>query len=93
MCRIQTKGRSRPLDVFKSVEPNPGLPKYAYTADNDLLYPYPSDPYTYNPYENAEPYASTNTLWVRYCSRLSKMYIHHILLYGLIVIENILEDN
>ncbi|XP_033300493.1 uncharacterized protein LOC117205840 isoform X2 [Bombus bifarius] len=62
---IQTRGRSRPLDVFKNVEPNPGLPKYAYTADNDLLYPYPSDPYTYNPYENAEPYASTNTLWAR----------------------------
>ncbi|XP_060824809.1 uncharacterized protein LOC132911837 isoform X4 [Bombus pascuorum] len=62
---IQTRGRSRPLDVFKNVEPNPGLPKYAYTADNDLLYPYPSDPYTYNPYENAEPYASTNTLWTR----------------------------
>ncbi|KAK9296207.1 hypothetical protein QLX08_009706 [Tetragonisca angustula] len=62
---IQPKGRGRPLDIFKKIEPNPGLPKYLYTADNDLLYPYPSEPHIYNPYENAEPYASTNTLWTR----------------------------
>ncbi|OAD62691.1 Tudor domain-containing protein 1 [Eufriesea mexicana] len=62
---IQTRGRGNPLDVFKKMKPNPGLPRYTYTADNDLLYPYPSDPYTYNPYENLEPYASTNALWTR----------------------------
>lgn len=49
-----------------------------YTADNDLLYPYPSEPYIYNPYENAEPYASTNTLWTRYCL-LYEIYISHVL--------------
>ncbi|KOX80155.1 Tudor domain-containing protein 1, partial [Melipona quadrifasciata] len=62
---IQPEGRGRPLDIFKKIKPNPGLPKYLYTADNDLLYPYPSEPHIYNPYENAEPYASTNTLWTR----------------------------
>ncbi|CAL7938047.1 unnamed protein product [Xylocopa violacea] len=62
---VETRGRGNPLDVFKKLEPNPGLPRYTYTTKNDLLYPYPSDPHTYNPYENAEPYASTNTLWTR----------------------------
>ncbi|XP_076759068.1 vreteno [Xylocopa sonorina] len=62
---VEARGRGNPLDVFKKVEPNPGLPRYTYTTNNDLLYPYPSDPQTYNPYENAEPYASANTLWAR----------------------------
>lgn len=60
-----TRGRGKPLDIFKKIQPNPGLPKYTYTSDNDLLYPYPCEPYTYNPYENAEPYTNTNTLWTR----------------------------
>lgn len=72
--RIQTRGRGKPLDIFKKVQPNPGLPKYSYTPDNDLLYPYPSEPYTYNPYENAEPYTNTNTLWTRYYS-IKNIYI------------------
>lgn len=62
---LQTKGRGKLLNVIKKAEPNLGLPVCTYTADNDLLYPYPSDPYTYNPYENADPYGSTNTLWTR----------------------------
>ncbi|CAK9795242.1 Protein vreteno [Anthophora plagiata] len=58
-------GPSKLLNVLKKIKPNPTLPKYTYTEDDDLLYPYPSDVHTYNPYENAEPYASTNTLWTR----------------------------
>ncbi|XP_031847510.1 vreteno isoform X2 [Nomia melanderi] len=59
----QTLGRGKPMDIFKRVEPNMGIPKYS--SDNELLYAYPTDPYTYNPYENAEPYASSNMLWTR----------------------------
>ncbi|KOC70963.1 Tudor domain-containing protein 1 [Habropoda laboriosa] len=58
-------GPGKPLNVFKGIEPNPTLPQYICIEDDDLLYPYPSDAHTYNPYENAEPYASTNTLWTR----------------------------
>ena len=62
---LQAKGRGKLLDVLKKVEPNSELPTYTYTTDTDLLYPYPVDLYTYNPYENAEPYGNTNTLWTR----------------------------
>ncbi|XP_076651050.1 vreteno isoform X2 [Halictus rubicundus] len=62
---IQTIGRGRPMDVFKTIEPNVGLPSYNYTVDNDLLYNYPTDHYTYNPYENPGPYQNTNSLWTR----------------------------
>ena len=62
---MQARGRGQPMDIFKKIEPNAGLPKYTYTADDDLLYSHPSDPRTFNPYENAEPYANTNTLWTR----------------------------
>ncbi|XP_033341658.2 vreteno [Megalopta genalis] len=56
-------GSGKPMDIFKKIEPNVGLPNY--TADSDLLYNYPTDPFTYNPYENTEPYANTNALWTR----------------------------
>ncbi|XP_076295850.1 vreteno [Lasioglossum baleicum] len=62
---IQTIGRGRPMDVFKRIEPNVGVPSYSYAPNNDLLYNYPTDPYTYNPYESAGPYANTNALWTR----------------------------
>ncbi|CAK9824528.1 Protein vreteno [Anthophora retusa] len=58
-------GPSKLLNKLNEIKPNPTLPKYTYTEDDDLLYPYPSDVHTYNPYENAEPYASTNALWTR----------------------------
>ncbi|XP_012142298.2 vreteno [Megachile rotundata] len=60
---LQAKGRGKLLDIVKKAEP--GLPTCTYTTDNDLLYPYPPDPYTYNPYENTDPYGSTNALWTR----------------------------
>lgn len=62
---IQTKGRGKLLDIFKEVEKNTRIVSNTYMADTDLLYSYPSDPYTYNPYENAGPFENTNTLWTR----------------------------
>ncbi|XP_076241110.1 vreteno [Calliopsis andreniformis] len=61
---VQTNGRGKLLDIFKNIEPNVGFPKYTCTANDDLLYPYPTDPHTFNPYEN-ENYSNTNTLWTR----------------------------
>ncbi|XP_015433179.1 PREDICTED: uncharacterized protein LOC107189208 isoform X2 [Dufourea novaeangliae] len=62
---VPRQGKEKLLETFKRIEPNTDLPKYNYTADSDLLYTCPSDPHTYNPYENAEPYANTNALWTR----------------------------
>ncbi|XP_054002294.1 uncharacterized protein LOC128889026 [Hylaeus anthracinus] len=62
---IQTKEQGRPSDMFKKLESKTGFPTCTYTPDDDLLYSYPSDSYTYNPYEKADPFDSTHALWTR----------------------------
>ncbi|XP_078032820.1 vreteno [Augochlora pura] len=60
---IQRTGSEKPMDILNKIEPNVGLPNH--TADNNLLSNYPTNPFTYNPYETAEHYAHTNMLWTR----------------------------
>ncbi|XP_012278386.1 uncharacterized protein LOC105698585 isoform X2 [Orussus abietinus] len=41
----------------------PRVPIHSYCTEDDLLYVPFADPRMYNPYENAEPFSDTNTLW------------------------------
>ncbi|XP_076632093.1 vreteno isoform X2 [Colletes latitarsis] len=61
----QTKGRGKPLELFTKAGSYERFPKHDYTIEDDLLYSYPSDPNTFNPYESAGPYENTNVLWTR----------------------------
>ncbi|XP_043265742.1 uncharacterized protein LOC122405229 isoform X2 [Colletes gigas] len=58
----QTKGRGRPLELFTKAGSYERFPKH---KEDDLLYSYPSDPDTFNPYESTRPYGNANALWTR----------------------------
>ncbi|KAK2582879.1 hypothetical protein KPH14_008956 [Odynerus spinipes] len=62
----QITGKGKPINAFyKQRLQRFQLPAHRYHADDDLLYPVPTDLYTYDPYESVDPFNHANALWTR----------------------------